>query len=112
MSQVFLGPFYGLSSKMSKQCNRPSDSKRTFFVTGCTIQRDTVTVAVLFINPTLVTKPRKAMGGILADISKENEWKETWKARETRRVLKFLTTQRARLFKHEQLTRRSSPRLA
>lgn len=40
--------------------------KRTLPVRLCATSRETVTVAVLFMHPTLVTTPIKAMGGIFA----------------------------------------------
>lgn len=45
----------------------PSISRRTFRVVLWTTNRETVTVAVLFIKPALVTIPVSAMGGILSD---------------------------------------------
>ena len=38
--------------------------KHTFMVFGCVYQFDTVTVAVLFMNPTFVTIPDNVIGGI------------------------------------------------
>jgi hypothetical protein len=40
---------------------------RTLPVNLSTMKRDTVTVAVLFMKPTLVTRPVKDMGGILGE---------------------------------------------
>jgi len=58
-----------LCADRQKRVNPKAVNSRTLPVNLWIIHRETVTVAVLFMHPALVTTPVKAMGGILNDFA-------------------------------------------
>lgn len=68
MSQEFGASLDALQKNKFHGKNR--GKARTFPVNLCTTQRETVTVAVLFMKPAFVTTPVKAIGGMVFDVGR------------------------------------------